>query len=638
VSRNRSEAMVDLSLARDFPPATEAEWLALVEKALKGAPFESLESRSYDGNLIEPLYPPAQGQVLASRQPHQSWTVMQRIDLADPAAANDQIMEDLHNGAPGLVLVLPGGTADYGYALETSKAALERTLDGVLFDQGIEIELNFGPAARSASAFVAALIKAGGVAPASVTLRFGYDPLSALAMGILPKPWAEIAPGFAGTIAELAAAGFRGPFAAPDSRPVHAAGGSEAQELAFVLANGLAYLRAIEAAGVALDRARDYLFFRLAADQTQFLTMAKFRALRKLWARLEAACGLEPKPIFISAETAWRMMAKRDPYGNIVRTTIACAAAALGGANAISVLPYTAALGVPREHARRLARNMQLILIEESNLHQVTDPAAGSGAFEALTGDLCRSAWSLFQQIETLCGTAQALQTGMLQRAIAKTRGEREANVARRKEPIVGTSDFPDLDEDAIEIDPPRELPPVRSMLGIEPLPRYRLTEPYEVLRDRSDAALAATGKRPSIFIAALGRPADFTARATFARSFFAAGGIAAVTADNPVAASGEPQAFGLETVVAGFKASGLDMVCLCSSDRVYAADAARAAKALKAAGAKRIYLAGKPKQDREALERAGIDQFIFQGCDTLAALGAAQAFALGADKSVGSN
>src|SRR4029079_14774987 len=156
-----------------------------------------------------------------------------------------------------------------------------------------------------------------------------------------PMPAVELAPFVASRIAELVAQGFNGPFAAADGRPVHAAGGSEAQELAFVVANALAYLRALEAQGIALDEARCLIFFRLAADQDQFLTIAKFRALRKLWARIEEACGLAPMRGLVTAETAWRMTTKRDAQGNIVRGTIAALGAAVGGADAVSVLPYS---------------------------------------------------------------------------------------------------------------------------------------------------------------------------------------------------------------------------------------------------------------------------------------------------------
>src|SRR4029450_12821505 len=181
--------------------------------------------------------------------------------------------------------------------------------------------------------------------------------------------------------------------------------------------------------------------------QDQSRTIAKFRSIRKLWTRIEEACGLQPRPAFISAETAWRMMTKRDPHGNIVRGTIAALGAAAGGADAVAILPFSAALAPPDAFARRIARNTQTILIEEANIHRVADPAAGSGAIEALTDALAEAAWGLFQEIEREGGAGRALETGSIQQAVAKVRTAREANLARRADSLVGTSDFPDLDE-----------------------------------------------------------------------------------------------------------------------------------------------------------------------------------------------
>jgi methylmalonyl-CoA mutase len=611
--------MAELSLARDFPSADAADWQALVQEALKGEPFASLRSRSYDGIVIEPLYARAKdGRVVSGRAPGEPWTVMQRIDLPDAAEANAQVLDDLYNGASGLVLVFAGATGDYGYALEPTEAAIVRALQGVQLDAGIAVELDLSRRSKDAAGMLARHIKASGLAPGAVNIRFGFDPLGAIATtGQSPKSWSDIAANFARLIADLAGQGFSGPFAVADARPVHAAGGSEAQELAFALANAVAYLKAMEAGGAKLQDARASIFFRLAADQDQFLTIAKFRALRKLWARVEEACGLDAQPAFVAAETAWRMMTKRDPHGNIVRATIAALGAALGGADAVTVLPYTAALGAPAEHARRIARNTQTILIEEANLHRVADPATGSGAIEALTSELCAAAWKLFQEIEGAGGAAEALNAGLIQQKVAKVRTAREANVARRKETMVGTSDFPDLNEESVPVKAAPRPSVIARAAGreIEALPRYRLAEPFERLRDESDTHLACTGERPKVFLAPLGRPADFTARASFAKNLFETGGIEAVTSNG---------AGSRDDMLKAFKASGAALACLCSSDSVYANEAADAAKALAAAGAKHIYLAGKPGDNRPALEEAGVETFLYQGCYAVEVLKAA--------------
>jgi methylmalonyl-CoA mutase len=581
-----------------------------VEEALKGAPFTSLRSKSYDGIVIEPLYPRAQGaERIAGRAPGAPWSVMQRIDLPDAKAANLQTLGDLNNGASGFTLVFEGAVGDYGYALPATDEAIAAILDGVHLDAGIAVELDFGPPSRQAARLTADYVHAKSLKPSILEMRFCFDPLGARAVrGAFPKPWPELAPIVTGLIAALISEGFKGPFTVADGRPVHDAGGSEAQELAFVLASALAYLRALEAQGLNLEHARQAIFFRLVADEDQLFTIAKFRALRRLWARVEEVCGLEPRPAFVTAETAWRMMTKRDPHANIVRGTIATLGAAIGGADAITVLPFSAALGAPDAFARRIARNTQEILIEESNLHRVADPAAGSGAIEALTDQLCQMAWWFFQRIENAGGAADALESGLIQRAVAKVRTEREANVATREDAIVGTSDFPDLTEVKVEVfAPPRAAGPSP---GATALPHLRLAEPFERLRDRSDAYLVKHGTRPKVFLARLGRPSDFNARASFAKSLFEAGGIEAVEAKG-------------DNLAKRFKESGAALACLCSSDKVYATEAVGVAKALAAAGAKHIYLTGKPKE-REALETAGIRTFVHQGCDTLSVLNAA--------------
>jgi methylmalonyl-CoA mutase len=606
--------MAEFSLARDFPEAELGDWQALVAEALKGTPLASLRSTTYDGIVIEPLYARAKdGSVIAGRAAGEPWTVMQRIDLPDAGLANAQILDDLHNGATGLQLVFDGAVGDYGFALPATEAAIGQALKDVHPDWGISLELDFGPPSRDAARIMADYVISKGLAPSSIAMRFGFDPIGAMAIrGHALKPWAELAPMVTGLIAGLIGKGFGGPFAVADGRPIHAAGGSEAQELAFVLAEALAYLRAMEAGGIKLDDARRYIYFRLAADQDQFLTIAKFRSLRKLWARVEEACGLATSRACVTAETAWRMLTKRDPHGNIVRGTIAALAAAIGGADAITVLPYSAPLGLPDALARRIARNTQTILIEEANLHRVADAAAGSGAIETLTEQLSARAWALFQEIEREGGAPRALESGLVQRAVAKVRAEREMNMARRKDSLIGTSDFPDLAEDEVAVVASARSVPPPSGQSFEPLPRTRLAEPFERLRDRSDAYLRRHGERPKVLLACLGRASDFTARASFAKSLFEAGGIEAI------------QAEGSDAVGKAFKTSGARLACLCSSDKVYEREAVTAAQALAAAGAKHIYLAGKPSESGKSLQAAGIETFLYQGCDTLGLLEAA--------------
>jgi methylmalonyl-CoA mutase len=654
------------AFAAEFPKATREQWLALVADVLRGAPFERrLVSKTYDGLAIEPLYGrDAAARPVFGHAAGTPWQVLQRIDHPDPAAANAQALTDLGNGATGLSLIFAGAVGARGFGLPNSGDAIAAVLDGASL--GIALDIHVGWPARAVFDRLDGLRRRRGTAPQAADFRFGFDPLGALATGASASPaWQEIAPEFAALVRAVAQAGYRGPAAVADARVINDAGGSEAQEIAYALAVAVAYLRAIEASGLGLGDARSMIAFRVAAGTDQFLTMAKLRALRRLWARIEEACRLAGRPVFIAAESAWRMMTQRDPAVNMLRTTMAVAAAGLGGADAITVLPHTAAIGLPDEFARRIARNTQLILLEEANLAKVADPAAGAGAVEALTHALAVAAWELFREIEQAGGAAAALEQGLIQGKVAAVRSEREKAIARGRDALTGTSAFPNLAE-APPSPPPggavspapgrgrsaREAnqvgvgggsanmehakfsesqhhptpdrlrrsdpsPPGEGEASFPPLPPIRLAEPFEKLRDASDRALARTGARPKIFLANLGRPADFSARATYAGNCFAAGGIEAVTNDGFA---------DREAMIAAFKASAAALACLCAADTVYAGEAADTAKALRAAGAKHIYLAGRPGEHEAAFRAAGIDTFIHAGCDMLAILRAAHA------------
>src|SRR5712672_2789953 len=607
----------NLRLAADFAPATYDDWRKLVDGVLKGGSFERLVGKTSDGLKIDPIYPRARGMsAIAARRSAAPWQIMQRIDHPDAAIANAQALHDLENGATGLTLVFAGANVAYGFGLEPSAEAIEKVLGGVLIDAGIAIELQIGPQSRMAAIHMAEHVKRRGIDPAACDVRFGLDPVGACAVwGSSPYAWPEIVPAVTGAIKGLAGIGFKGPFAVADGRVIHDAGGSEVQELAFVLAAGVAYLRALEDAGVALEDTQGMIYARLAADADQFLTMAKLRGLRLLWARIEAASGLAPKPLFIAADTAWRMLTQRDPYVNMLRATMATFSAGLGGADSINVLPHTLALGLPDPFARRAARNTQLVLLEESNLAKVSDPAAGSGGIETLTQQLCEAAWSLFQDIEKTGGIFASLEQNLIQRKVAATRAVREANFARRKEVLTGATEFPNLQEaDVAVLDakPAALAPSGEAKIKFDALAPMRLAAPFEGLRDRSDQIQQETGARPKVFLANLGAPADFTERATFAKSFFETGGIEAVDTGGFT----DPA-----TLASAFKASGAALTCLCSSDKVYAEQAAAAAKALQAAGAKHIYLAGRASAQEAALRAAGINDFIFAGSDALTVL-----------------
>jgi methylmalonyl-CoA mutase len=265
-----------------------------------------------------------------------------------------------------------------------------------------------------------------------------------------------------------------------------------------------------------------------------------------------------------------------------------------------------------------VARNTQLVLLEESNLAKVADPAAGSGGIETLTRQLCESAWALFQEIEKAGGVFASLEQNLIQRKVAATRSARESDIARRKAVLTGASEFPNLHEAhvaVLDVKPAVAEAHGGAAIKFDALAPMRLAAPFERLRDKSDEILKVHGARPKVFLGNLGSAADFAARATFAKSFFETGGIEAVDTEGFV----EPAA-----LAPAFKTSGAELACLCSSDKVYAEQAVAAAKALQAVGAKHIYLAGRPGEQEATLRGAGVADFIFAGGDALAMLGEA--------------
>lgn len=584
------------AFAAAFPPVDEQGWRKLVDKALKGGAFERLVSRTADGLQIQPLYGrDRSGRAPVARAAQGPWAALTRIDHLDADAAAPQALADAEGGAAGLALVFAGARNAYGCGLP---AGALREAVATLDLKPLAISLHMGADERAAED-LADLIETQGLDPASARVSFGLRVIDAADL--------------ASRVQALAARGFVGPFCAADGRMIHAAGGTDAQELAFTIAEALTALRALEASGMPLDAARRAIGFRVAVDADQFASIAKLRGLRRLWARIEESCGLAPLPVHVEAETAWRMMTRRDPWVNALRTTTAAFAAGVAGADAVCALPFTQALGLPEPEARRLARNAQLILIEEANLGRVADPAAGSGAMEALTDALAAKAWALLQEIEREGGLAASLSSGALAQRVAQARAALEKDAARRKLPITGTSEYPNLTEA-----PVKTLAPLPTRLPAEgAFAPMRLAENFELLRDLADADVEAKGARARVFLAALGGVVAASARVGFARGLFEAGGFE--TIDSGALADGEAAA-------AAFAASGARLACLCGPDAAYAEAGAAFAHAIAGAGASRVWLAGRPGEQEAALRQAGVSGFVFAGCDAIATLKDARA------------
>ncbi|MEV7415278.1 methylmalonyl-CoA mutase family protein [Streptomyces sp. NPDC089919] len=595
-----------LPLAAEFPDATHEEWQRLVEGVLRksgkdvsgDAAEQALSTALDDGLTARPLYTardaaPAAGYpgfapFVRGGRPAGGWDVRQQHTVPDPARANDAVLADLENGVTSLWLPLGGEGLPV--------AGLERALAGVYLDLA-PVVLDAGAETGAAARALLALYEAREVAPAAARGNLGADPL-----GLTARTGAAADPADALELARRCHEQYPGLRALTvDALPYHEAGASAGQELGASLATGVGYLRLLTEAGLPLEAALRQLEFRYAATADQFLTIAKLRAARRLWARVAEVCGVRTGDAGAQrqhAVTSPVMMTRRDPYVNMLRTTVATLAAGVGGADAVTVLPFDNELGLPDPFARRIARNTSSILLEESHLGRVADPAGGSWYVESLTTELADAAWAFFQELEAAGGQAAALGSGLVGDRIAATWQERKKRLAKRREPVTGVSEFPHLGEKPVV----RASAPRPAGGG---LPRVRRDEDYEALRARSDAHLAATGARPRVFLAALGPAAAHTARATFAANLFQAGGIEPVH---------EPVSVDPATAAAAFTASGATVACLCSGDALYEEQAADVAAALKAAGAERVYLAGRGGYE-------GVDEYVFAGCDAVAVL-----------------
>lgn len=386
-----------------------------------------------------------------------------------------------------------------------------------------------------------------------------------------------------------------------DGTVFHADGAGDAQELAYAVAAGLEYVRALMTAGLSAAAALRQVSFRLAATDDQFASIAKFRAGRLMWARVAELLGApEAGGAPQNAVTSMAMMSRRDPWVNMLRTTLAAFGAGVGGATSVTVLPFDASVpggleSTSRAFAARIARNTQLLLLEESHLGHVVDPAGGSWYVESLTDSLADAAWSALQTIEAAGGLSAAIASGSVDEAITRVRDARDSDIANRTAPITGVSEFPNLGESPL--DPSRR--------GGED---YRYGRAFEELRDRSDAHLEATGSRPSVLIAGLGPQSETTGRVTFAANLLAAGGI---EARNPgVTEAGQ---------YAGAREDA-EIAVLCGGDKRYATEGADAVSALRAAGVSTVYVAGAEKGfPADATDRP--DGFLGLGINAVAAL-----------------
>lgn len=475
-------------LIADFPAPSRETWRALAEQALRGRTFDDLAFRTANGIALDPLQtaetaaPPVGA---ARRDPERDgppWDVRTLVDHPEPAAANEEALEDLGNGAASLLLRLdPSGVDGVAVASATD---LGRTLDGVLLDVA-PVALDAGFLGPFAADWLSDVAKAAPAAPLALNL----DPISAFAVeGRSPGPVEAHIARAAATAARLTTAHPTASLFLASGIAAHEAGGTEAQELALTAASAIAYARAATSAGLTAEQAFAGMALSLSTDADLVTTIAKLRAARAIWSRLARACGVSA-PARIEARSSRRMLTARDPWTNVVRLTIAGFGAAAGGADVIQLDPFTQPLGRPSPLARRLARNIQLVLMEEAGLGRVVDPAGGAWFIETLTDRLARAGWAEFQRIEAEGGAVAALKTGRFQREVAGACERLRADLAEGRATLVGVTAFAAPLEAGVEIDaaePARtaEPPPEVSLPGpddaCEPLRPWRAAAAFE--------------------------------------------------------------------------------------------------------------------------------------------------------------
>lgn len=606
-----------LPLAEGFDTLTHEQWQQLVARVLnRGRPEDKkldgsasvarLRTTTVDGIGIDCLYeaeaeprsvghpgvmPFTRGS--GHRPPETPWDVRALHEDPDAEVTRKAVLADLEHGVTSIWVELgdhalrPG---DLGVALA-------------------DVLLDLAPVCVSSASDQAAAAKAlldvwrnRGVAPEKALGNLGLDPLGhAARTGLVSEPEAMLE-----AVSDCLAHYPQVRAIMIDLRLHHDAGAGDVDEVAYAVATGVEYLRLLEAHGISPTAAFGQIEFRLNSTADEFLTIAKLRALRRVWARVGEECRVpeDGRGARIHAVTSHRMVSRDDPYVNMLRTTVACFAAAVGGAEAITVLPFDTVAGLPDAFSRRVARNTQILLAEESNIGRVLDPGGGSWYVEALTDELSRAAWSVFQELESIGGMASALAAGTIHERITATATQRADRLAKRTLPLTGVSMFPQTEEQPLTRRPRPQTPTWPGGLVA-----HRDAEVFEQLRDRSSAQAEATGEAPRVFLACLGARRDFGARETFTSALLAVGGLA-----TPRSEGGTPP-----EIADRARAVGARVAVLCSSADRYAESGAEVAGALRDSGVERIYLAGRPSELGD--DAAAVDGALFAGMEVVSTL-----------------
>lgn len=657
-------------LFKEFPPVSAAEWQAQIVEDLKGGDPEKLNWVPYENFVVAPFYTgndlepldylttPAPGEfpyVRGTEARDNDWKINEQISAGTVKEANRLAVESIKQGADSVTFVCEVGDGTISGVPVQSKRDMSRLLEDIPLEK-TPVHFICGRGAAGIFSLFISEAQDKGIKPEMLSGSVDADPLGALALrGSFPAAERELFDELRGLLSYVsgAAPGYKA--LKVSGRNFHDSGASATEELAFTLASGVEYLDRLTSMDLTVDRISPHMSFSFSAGSNYFMEIAKLRAARLLWA--EIVKQYKPKnesslKMSIETVTSPRNKTVFDPYVNMLRGTVEAMAAAIGGSESVHVLPLDSTYKNPDEFSRRMARNTQLILKNESYLDRVIDPSAGSYYIENLTDSIARTSWELFLRVEKEGGIVQALRSGLVQEQIERTRNSRDMNIATRKESILGVNQYPNTEETGpgktanklprkklrrregdVEPGRARSIEEIVSYLGgknaclgdvirpeptkpefeVAPLKPYRGAEAFEKLRLATMMNAKETGRTPEVFLLPVGNPSMRSARAVFSSNFFGCAGFRIL--DNP----------GFESTGEGVKAalkSKARIVVICSSDKEYLSAAPEICEKLKA-GRPDIYIvvAGYPKEHIDELKAEGVDDFIYKGINTLDAL-----------------
>jgi methylmalonyl-CoA mutase len=662
--------MTDFSAMKNqsFPPPTFEEWKHEVEKSLKGKPIETLYSNTYENLTIKPIYTRKDLESLDHIEQYpgfpgyvrgievngyikQPWDVSQELTANSPKEWNEIVKHDLERGQTEIHLVMD----KLGFQI-TSLHDIGEMFSGISL-QDYSLRVDTGESSLSFLPLLAAYLQKQQISMERVTGTIGMDPLGSLVIkGQLSIPLPTIFDVMADVTSWAKEEMPNIKTIIVHSEPFHNGGANAVQELSFAFATAVEYLHECLNRGLSIDEAAQRINFSFAIGANFFMEIAKLRAARLVWTNIVKAFGgnEESQKMSIHARTSHFTKTVYDPYVNMLRATTEAFAAVVGSANSLHVSPFDEAIKQPDEFSRRIARNTQLILLVESHLGKVIDPAGGSYFVESLTAQLAEEAWKLFQQIEAKGGMMKALEEGFVQEEVEKVAELRKKNVKARKEKIVGTNFYANLAELPVNrteenniLNPTsegliheenveqlktgfdekkfiqtaifmierrataREIEKALEAYGpsiiIQPIQQWRLAEPFEQLRKASEDHLEKYGSRPKVVLLNLGAISKHKARADFITGFFEAGGFEVVKNNGYMSVE--------EAVKGALSAEGTHYV-ICGTDDSYVKNVPSIAEELKKANSQlKLYVAGKPEPElEETFVQAGIDGFIHIG------------------------